>query len=353
MQNENNIKKAYSDIECNYSHPKREDYLRFCANIKHYLGLKVSSSVFMSLMQVRYFNNLILENGINDVILNVIKPKLPDSPSIFVTLHLGCYNIIPAYLLSIGKKVCIPVTKRVYYEQVSIYKKAFVKFISNKNADIKFVNIESSAGFIELLRSVKNGYSLLVYIDGNSGVGGMERKDDKLMTLEFFNNPILIRKGIGFLSLKLGLNINLIYNYVSDDLKTCNLLFMDSLSYCEFNNEEQLITAIWKSFNKPIFHHFEQWEPWLYADSYYIQTEKNITKDNSYTFNFERFSPIIKNNNFYFYDNILNKLIHMRESTFNFLLRAYEKSHTISIEDLSMNVSPTVKEQLISMHLLK
>lgn len=98
------------------------------------------------------------------------------------------------------------------------------------------------------------------------------------MTLEFFNNPILIRKGIGFLSLKLGLNINLIYNYVSDDIKTCNLLFMDSLPYCEFNNEEQLITAIWKSFNKPIFHHFEQWEPWLYADSYYIQTEKNIKR---------------------------------------------------------------------------
>lgn len=66
MQNEYNIKKVYSDIESNYSHPKREDYLRFCANIKHYLGLKVSSFEFMSLMQVRSFNNHILENGIND-----------------------------------------------------------------------------------------------------------------------------------------------------------------------------------------------------------------------------------------------------------------------------------------------
>ncbi len=353
MQKGNNITTIYSDIDSNYSHPKREEYLRFCANIKHFLGLKISAKEFTSLMKIKHINRHLLENGISNVAISVSGFESINVASIFVTLHLGCYNIIPLYLLSTGKKLCIPVTQRVYEQQVSIYKRTYEQFIKHSNADLKFVNIETASGFINLLRSVKNGYSILIYIDGNSGIGGMERKDQKLMKLNFFNSPIFIRKGVGFLSLKLGLDIVPVYTNLTEDLKTYNLSFMPSISHHKFETEEQITAAIWQVFKNPIFHNLEQWEPWLYTDSYYIQTEDVKKTVNDYIFNSERFAPIIKDNNFYFYDNVLNKFIRMKEAIFRFLVQASETSQIIKGEELNTNVSPFIKSQLISMHLLK
>lgn len=353
MHEGNNITSIYSNIDSNYSHPKREDYLRFCANIKHFLGLKISPNEFISLGRTRHLNRQLLEEGIKNTTVNIDGLDLPNNPTIFVTLHLGCYNIIPLYLLSSGIKLCIPVTQRVYDEQISLYERTYAKFIRHNNVDLKFVNVETSSGFINLLRSVKNGYSLLIYIDGNSGIGGMERKDNKLMRLNFFNNPIFIRKGIGFLSIKLKLNIIPVYTYLTENLKKNNMVFMSSFSHLKFENEEQIIETLWNIFKEPIFHNIGQWEPWLYADSYYVQSESSAKIENHYTFNSERFSPIINNNNFYFYDNVLNKLIKMSESTFKFLVQAYESSHLISSEELSTNLSSSIRSQLISMHLLK
>lgn len=353
MQNIIDIEKYLSDIDTNYSHIKREDYLRFCANIKHFLGLTVSSYEFISLMKIRHLNNDILNTGINHIALN-IKDSIPyQRPSIFVSLHLGCFNIIPTYLLSKGLKICIPVTQRVYIEQLSIYEKAYSKCINHDNADLKFVNIETASGFINLFKYVKDGYSLLIYIDGNSGIGGMERKDDKLMRLEFFNNPIFIRKGIGYLSHKLGLDIIPVYTNLTGDSKIHDLTFISSFSCYKYEKNEQIISSLWHIFKKPIFHYFEQWEPWLYADSYYIQSDDVIHTENSYVFNSKRFAPIIKGSNYYFYDNLLNNLVKMNESTFDFLVHAYEDSQILSSEEISMKVSPSIKKQLISMHLLK
>lgn len=347
------IEKIFSDIDTNYSHSKREEYLRFCGNIKHYLGLIVSSNEFISLMKIRQLNNNILKEGIISDSLYINNLTICQKPSIFVSLHLGCFNIIPAYLLSEGLKICIPVTQRVYIEQLSMYENAYSKLITHNNADLKFVNIETSSGFINLFKYVKDGYSLLIYIDGNSGIGGMERKDDKLMRIEFFNNPIFIRKGIGYLSHKLGLDIIPVYTNLSEDSKIHNLTFISSFTNYRYEKDEQIVSSLWHIFKKPIFHYFEQWEPWLYADSYYIQSEDVTHTENSYVFNSKRFAPIIKGGYYYFYDNILNNLVKMNKTTFSFLVHAYENSKILSSEEISEKISSSIKNQLISMHLLK
>lgn len=346
----NKITLKYSSIDTDYSHPKRESYLRFCTNIKHFLGLNVSKNEFISLKMIGQMNSDYLYYSEGLIPLSVDSKHTPSQPVIYVTIHLGCYHLIPLHLISKGIKICIPVTEAVFNKQQDLYNQKFHSVSKDSTADLKFVNIETAKGLIELISYIKNGYSLVFYIDGNSGIGGMERKDEKLVEVPFFNDNILVRKGIGYISNKLKLDICPIYTIYDDYAHTQIIKYAPSISHT--NDELKIINTVWDRFRRVILSSFEQWEPWLYADSYYVQKDDPKISDDRLRFNYQRFHPIIKASDFYFYDNQLNILVKMGVKTYNLLIDIYENRESISMDSLKEKLSTTLLNQILSTKIL-
>ena len=68
------------------------------------------------------------------------------------------------------------------------------------DSEFTLLNAEESNMGLRALRLLKKGTSLLFYIDGNTGVGGVNRRDDHMVRVELLGKTIFARRGVAFLS---------------------------------------------------------------------------------------------------------------------------------------------------------
>ncbi len=192
----------------------------------------------------------------------------PEKNRIYCSYHLGSYRLIVGYLLSKGIDVALLVTDDVIQKQTErIYD--FHRDIKSKEdfGSLKFFNAESFEGITEAIEFFQDGGSLLIYIDGNSGIGGMGRNDDRLLTVPFFNRYIKARKGVAFLSRVLKTDIYPVYVRnnkngsrtlineppITHSVKTKKSVFIEDTTKHLFN-----ILA------KEVQREPQAWEGWLY-----------------------------------------------------------------------------------------
>jgi len=54
---------------------------------------------------------------------------------------------------------------------------------SGRVVDFEIINVNANSGILKMMRALKEGKSLLIYIDGNNGLGGFSKNDGKLALL--------------------------------------------------------------------------------------------------------------------------------------------------------------------------
>ena len=121
-------------------------------------------------------------------------------PRVFCTLHLGSYRQIHHFLLRHGVNFTLVVDAVTLQQQGD-------KFLALRDdnpvyhgGSLRVLNAEAPSIGLQMIREVKAGRSLLFYIDGNTGVGGMDRQDEKLTLISFLERQLFARKGIAFLA---------------------------------------------------------------------------------------------------------------------------------------------------------
>src|SRR6185436_1408835 len=84
---------------------------------------------------------------------------------------------------------------------------------------------------MQIARAIQNGSSLLLFVDGNTGVGGAGRQDEKLCRIDFFGRKIFARKGIAYFSRMFNAPIIPVVSYYekSEEEKNYFLEFSDSI----------------------------------------------------------------------------------------------------------------------------
>lgn len=131
-------------------------------------------------------------------VLDTAKTK----PVIFCTFHFGSYRLINSLLVSRGFNYVLPVESSNYDGQRNLYlehsRQCQAHFQSNSQFDV--VNAEAPTAALAMARKARAGWSLLAYLDGNTGVQGAARKDAKMLKVSLLGRPIYARKGIAFLS---------------------------------------------------------------------------------------------------------------------------------------------------------
>jgi KDO2-lipid IV(A) lauroyltransferase len=194
--------------------------------------------------------------------------------TIYCTYHLGSYRAIIGHLAKRGKPFSLVIDHKVYieqYEEIKQSVRSVCKYF-NVTENFELINAEEFTSTLEMLRQLKRGRSLIIYLDGNTGVGGIYRQDQQLLKLKFLGQEMLVRQGIALLSQLSGAPIipTISFRETERDL---NIYFgkpikatdniVDQKKYCE--KVTQQLYALLEEFLEqyPL-----QWEGWLYVHKY-------------------------------------------------------------------------------------
>lgn len=193
---------------------------------------------------------------------------LKGTPSIICTFHTGSYRLINLFLLKNEVPYTLVISKNVIAAQGFTFRNLFSELLENKpKAEFKMIDAEDKGSGFQLLRELKNGRTLLVYIDGNSGSGLDTFHNNNHCKVKFLNQELFARKGVGFLShaAQVPLLPVACYRKAIDDIR---LSFFDPIYPNEQRDREAFSeTATCKIYDilaKIVKQYPEQWEAWLY-----------------------------------------------------------------------------------------
>ncbi|GAB2963041.1 hypothetical protein GCM10027048_34790 [Hymenobacter coalescens] len=193
-------------------------------------------------------------------------------PRVFCTFHLGSYRAIHHFLLRHNVHYTLVVDEVTLQQQGDKFQDLSAQNEAYSGGSMRILNAESPSIGLQMIREVKSGRSLLFYIDGNTGVGGMDRQDEKLTRIPFLARQLYARKGIAFLAhvTKAPIVPLLSFRHADDAFET---RFYPPVVPTEsaLPREEFAVATTRHIFElfEPVLRRFpEQWEGWLYMNHF-------------------------------------------------------------------------------------
>ena len=267
---------------------------------------------------------------------NSVLETAKTSPVIFCTFHLGSYRLINMFLISHNLNYLLPV------EDYSAQRSFFLSFIHghqqnfHSTSQFVLVNAEEPTAALTMARKARSGWSLLAYLDGNTGVQGAARRDGKMLKILLLGKPMYARKGIAFLSHFLKLPIVPVFCEITGDLER-RLVFHDPIepaasgddrdAYCQ-KTTDQLYALLGEYLKKSP----SQWFGWLDMQQYLdldavtsfdaaeiteqaAESGEEITA-NRLVFNRERFGFIVRDGERALLDKLTYEFLSVPESVY-------------------------------------
>ncbi len=199
-----------------------------------------------------------------------------NGPVIFCTFHSGSYRLINFLLAKKGINFSLVIDDTAVNLQGDKFMKMYHK-INDPDTHEKLFNIinaEKQNVGINMIRSIRSGQNLLLYLDGNSGVGGMDRSDEKLVDVKFFNQTIKARKGICYIAHRTSTPIVPVISYRESGKNIIEILpaiypdqKVDSATFAKDATQH-----LYDSLATRIASRIEQWEGWLYVHKFTVVT---------------------------------------------------------------------------------
>ncbi|QJW91407.1 hypothetical protein HNV11_19505 [Spirosoma taeanense] len=197
----------------------------------------------------------------------------PDGPRIYCTYHLGSYRLLTSVLFRRGVDCVLLVGSNMNRHQGDDMLE-HIEALRQKHGLTNVFRIvdtgQASAG-LTILRELKAGRSLIVYVDGSPETAPQPGEEDKLLSVRFGQRNVLTRKGVGYLSHTSGVPIVPVVSYRQPDLT--NVLHCldpirpirqsDREMYCR-EAMQQLYDAFWSYLTR----YPGQWEGWNYIQSF-------------------------------------------------------------------------------------
>jgi len=255
--------------------------------------------------------------------LDLLKTK----PAVICTFHTGSYRILNLFLIKHRIPFSLVMGEAIVQQEGEMFHNLYNNLPgSNASDDFKIINAEDANVGLKMLRELKKGRSLLLYIDGNTGAGAATTKNDNRCVINFLHQQLFARKGIAYLAHTARVPVVTVasyrhswehirlkfYNPIVPDAEIDKTLFAENATQQIYDLVSPLIKA-----------YPEQWEGWLYIhksakiiqDSIVQERIKNACITEKISFDSFRFgifklngSPFLLNKNTYAFYEINNQL---------------------------------------------
>lgn len=290
----------------------------FSANLTNFLPSVSESAhqvIYKNLIRNQTLQNFDREilhlNDISDFEGEMSMVTRNKSPFIFCTFHFGSYWLLVNWLGRQNRDFSILVRQELFEQQSKLFGQYYQNMIERFGitSKVNILNAEEPGILLKLAREVKNGRSVVVYLDGNTGSG----KPEENTQVNFLGRNIEVRKGIPYLSYLTGVPIVPVIQYRKKNyknvLRLCKpLLATKGQSREEFSEES--LQFIYDIFGRHIKSYPDQWEGWNYIHTSLILDEENEHKahevssmaNDIYRFNHGRYRIFEMEDNFILFD---------------------------------------------------
>lgn len=203
------------------------------------------------------------ENLSNET-FNLLKSK----PTIICTFHTGSYRILNLFLTRNKIPYSLVMGNDIVQQEGELFHSLYNNLPGNSaNEGFKIINAEAANVGLQMLRELKKGRSLLLYIDGNTGAGAATTKNDNRCAVNFLHQQLFARKGIAYLAHTARVPILTVASY-RNSWESIRLKFFDPI-FPDIYKEKKLFAEettqqIYDLVAPLIEAYPEQWEGWLY-----------------------------------------------------------------------------------------
>lgn len=231
---------------------------------------------FLDVEHVAYPDVLHID-GWNDAWVQGLK----DRPGIICTYHTGSYRLVNYLLIQAGMPVSLVVSAKAYQMEEKLKQNLYQHLATDIHAAFELINAEESHALIHMARALRNGRSLVLYIDGNTGTKVEECVARNLVELKFFGQKMRVRKGLAVLAYRLACPI---YPIICRRLRNTGVVYSMHKPIIRINADEEASFTNWatkilyKYLEDFLRQYPEQWEGWLYLqDSLMARKAREIS----------------------------------------------------------------------------
>lgn len=264
-----------------------------------------------------------------------------DKPAIYCAFHNSSYRLNMLYLLKKKIPVVLVASSDIIEKQSKDIYRSYSKV--SDSAIMKIIDANSPTSIRTMLHELEEGHSLFVYLDGNTGTGGMTNDKKNLVEVPILGSTIRARKGVAALSYISGAPmIPMIASRDGDsfpDIEIFEKIMPDrSLSRDEFSNFVTL--KIYKDvLEKRLSINAGQWEPWLYLYNFYPKDGIVSVERNYFFFDKRKFDLIRKDDQFFIFEYKSLGAMEVDEDTWEKL-----RKQTVRKEELRLEVFEDLKD---------
>lgn len=277
------------------------------------------------------------------------------SPKIYCTYHLGSYRLLTSVLFRKGVDCVLLVGSNMNRSQGAEMTE-HIEGLREKHGltnVFRVVEAGSPSAGLTVLRELKAGRSLIVFVDGSPETAPEAGEESQFLSVRFGQRRVLTRKGVGYLSHAAGVPIIPVVSYRKSDMSNVlhclkpirPIVRSDRDMYCQ-EAMQQLYDSFW-----PYLKQYPgQWEGWNFI---HLFLEPEIVKNNSLSYQVKR---LAFNENRYslcdleqapiLFDRKLYQTYEITEDLRDLLLNLHEVD---SVEDV---VGQEVFSELVDMEVL-
>ncbi|QHV95164.1 lysophospholipid acyltransferase family protein [Spirosoma endbachense] len=222
-----------------------------------------------------------------------------DGPRIYCTYHLGSYRLLTSVLFRRGVDCILLVGNNMNRTQGDDMTEHIEALREKHGLTNVFRVVEAghpSAG-LTVLRELKAGRSLIVFVDGSPETAPEPGEEDKFLSVPLGSRRVLTRKGVGYLSHATGAPIIPVVSYRQPDL-TNVLHCLDPIRPIRNSDRDmycrEAMTQLYKAFWPYLKRYPAQWEGWTFI---HLFLEPELAKNTRFsgwptrpTFNQDRYS---------------------------------------------------------------
>lgn len=201
--------------------------------------------------------------------------RAPEQPRIFCTYHLGSYRAIICLLTRLGCDFSLVIDRNVIENQGERIRQMVGKISQYFQTEVDFdlINAEDFNAAMRMVRTLSAGKSLVVYLDGNTGTGGVYRHDERLIKVKFFDTILFARKGISYISYITKVPIQPVIAYRERDIDVV-LQFFDAIDPAQSQEGKhtfclEVTQQLYRHLEQKLRQYPLQWEAWLYVHKYF------------------------------------------------------------------------------------
>lgn len=250
---------------------------------------------------------------------------------IFCTFHLGSYRSMASWLVALGYDFSVLVRQSVYVQQsedILDHAHQIKTVYTSSNSEVHVIDAEEPASALKILRELRTGRSLVVYMDGNTGSG--HGKDERI---DFLQRQIFTKQGAAFLSYASGIPILPVICYRQADHRNVIAVSPPIFPDKELSKKSfSLLTTqqLYKWFSTYLQAYPAQWEAWNYIHHHLFLPPESTThlpktafQKSHYQFNDQRYSLFSLRQDYVIIDRFYYQTYEISDDLYAYLLQGH------------------------------